>query len=112
MYDDELMQQSLVITFGTYKRCEISDIVFVNEYAHNKLHRLMNTTIFKQVANMRQHENAVYDIPLCSENPALAEVISYDAVICVWCDANTQHERIKLRDGFSDKKSSAIRKRT
>lgn len=108
LYDDELMCQSLVTTFGTCKRREISDIVFSNECARDKLYRLMNATLFKQVADMRKYENVLYDIPLYFENPDLAEVIPYDAVICVRCDAATQRERIKLRDGFSDEKISSI----
>ena len=108
LYDDERMQQTLVTTFGTCNRREISDIVFANEQARNKLYRLMNAIIFKQVASMRQYENVLYDIPLYFENPDLAEVIPYGAVICVRCNGVTQRERIKLRDGFSDEKISSI----
>ena len=108
LYDDERMQQTLMTTFGTCIRREISDIVFANEQTRNKLYRLMNAIIFKQVASMRQYENVLYDIPLYFENPDLAEVIPHDAVICVRCNGVTQRERIKLRDGFSDEKISSI----
>lgn len=108
LYDDELMCQSLVTTFGTCKRREISDLVFANEYAREKLYRLMNATIFKQVADMRKFENVLYDIPLYFENPDLLEIIPVDDVICVICKPETQLARIKKRDGFSDEKISSI----
>ena len=104
---DKVMQDSLITTFGTCVRREISDIVFANEEARNKLYRLMNATIFKQVASQRQYTNVLYDIPLFFEHPDLT-VIDPDVVICVTCSLETQRSRIKSRDGFSDEKISSI----
>ena len=104
LYDDEVVKNSLTALFGTYDRKEISDIVFANPMARERLYNLMNSTIFNLLRSYHQHENVIYDIPLYFE---MLEHIEFqpDEVIC---SPETQRERIKKRDGFSDEKISSI----
>lgn len=108
LYNDRNMQDSLDSMFGTHQRKQISDIVFANEEARDRLYRLMNAIIFKQVADQRDYRDVFYDIPLYWENSDLQSTIRPDAVICVSCSADVQRDRIHARDGISDKKMQSI----
>lgn len=108
LYNDRNMQDSLDSMFGTHHRKQISDIVFSNKEARERLYRLMNAIIFKQVADQRDYKNVFYDIPLYWENSDLQSTIHPDAVICISCSAETQKQRIRSRDNISDEKIQSI----
>lgn len=108
LYNDRNMQDSLDSMFGTHHRKQISDIVFSNTEARERLYRLMNAIIFKQVADQRDYKNVFYDIPLYWENSDLQSTIHPDAVICISCSAETQKQRIRSRDNISDEKIQSI----
>ena len=107
LYDNEQMKKNLVFLFGTHNRREISDLVFANPIARERLYGLMNDTIFDLLHRHHQHENVIYDIPLYFEMREQLEFVP-DEVICVICSPETQRARIKSRDGFSDEKISSI----
>lgn len=107
LYHDESLKARLRETFGTDKRSEISDIVFDNPVARQRLYALVNSTVFCAMKPFDRYENVIYDIPLYFE---MIDELEFepDEVICVSCSPETQRERIKKRDGFSDDKISSI----
>lgn len=107
LYDDPVMQASLVSMFGTHNRRVISDMVFSDPLARQKLYSLMNAIIFKQINSQHIYENVLYDIPLYFEHEDFA-VIEPDVVIAVVCDQKIQYDRIRKRDGFTDDKIASI----
>lgn len=108
LYNNTELQSKLTSMFGTCDRKEISDIVFANSVAREQLYSLMNATIFRLLTDHLNFEDCIFDIPLYFEMSEHLEGFIPDEVICVICSPETQHERIRSRDGFSDEKISSI----
>lgn len=107
LYDDEVTQMILTHTFGTCIKSEISDLVFADDNAKQRLYAIMNGAIIAKVKIAAVDLNVVFDMPLFFEMGG-TQLFEPDCIICVTCSEETRIERIKARDGFSEEKIRSI----
>jgi dephospho-CoA kinase len=109
LYLDDMFCKSLKGRFGTTDRAEISTFVFKNEIHREWLERLS-----KQYLQQRMHDamignNTIFDFPLYFEHDGPIMFADQGAVVVtVFCDIDTQRERIAERGRFSVEKAEAI----
>ncbi len=107
LYEDPNVRISLLCNFGVDDRKQISDIVHADPAQMEKLERIMNASISKQVEMMFEVEDIIFDMPLYFEYFA-DRGYPIDGVVCVTCSPEIQRNRIRSRNGFSDQKIDSI----
>lgn len=107
LYEDPKVRLSLLCNFGVDDRKQISDIVHADPAQMEKLERIMNASISQQVDAMFEVEDIIFDMPLYFEYFA-DKGYPIDGVVCVTCEPEKQRNRIRSRNGFSDRKIDQI----
>lgn len=107
LYQNDRISQSLMDAFGTSDRKQISDIVFATPSKKLELYDIINPRVISAINDMAKQDDIVFDMPLYFEMRGLIE-IEPDLVLCVACSHETQVQRIKARNGFSDEKIQSI----
>jgi len=109
LYKDVDIKLALEREFGTSSKTEISDIVFFDEDAKNKLYDIINPYLIAAVESWQVLPDVIFDIPLFFEYFTSIFDKSHDTyVICVSCSDDNQLLRIKDRGGIAETKAQAI----
>lgn len=85
-------------------RKKLGEIVFNDDHKKSHLEQIIHpyvkekVSLLKDEAKSRGHKVAFYDIPLLFEKNLQTE---FDQVWVVWCDAETQRQRLMKRNGWT-----------
>jgi dephospho-CoA kinase len=86
-------------------RKKIAHIIFANTEEKNNLEKILHPLIQAEVQNqkLKHQQNAAshcfYDVPLLFEKKLQN---NFDAIVTVWCDAETQQTRLMSRNQLSE----------
>lgn len=97
---DEDFRSRLREHFGTDSKQEVAALVFSDP---EKMAWLIDETgprMFSFMQKVTNEPNVVVEVPMLFEIGNLQHM--FDITICVWCDEQTQRERIRARDKLSD----------
>ena len=107
LYDHAYIRSELMRVFGTDVKSEISSIVYQYPSDKQKLYDIMNQHIIDELNNASHARNIVFDMPLYFEMTHMIALVP-DLIVCVACSSETQKQRIRIRNGFSDQKIDSI----
>lgn len=110
LYEDEIIQVMLDALFGTHVKSEISDIVHADPEKMKHLADLLNSQLIMLTQNGFAHENVILDIPLYFEKiePSVKQWMTKGLVVCIVADEDSQIERVKARNGWSEEKIRSV----
>ncbi len=86
-------------------RKKIASIIFSDSSAKNQLESILHPLIQTEVQQQKEkhkndgHSHCFYDVPLLFEKKMQN---NFDAVVTVWCDAETQQSRLMSRNQLSE----------
>ena len=98
----------ILLQNGELDRAQLGDIIFNDNALKSRLEGILHPLIMQTMhrkADASQAPYIVLDIPLLIDSPEQSQV---DRILVVDCEMNTRIERIKQRNGWSEKKIKAV----
>lgn len=110
LYRDEIVQMQLRRAFGTIVKEEISDIVHGDDWQLRQLRSILDEHILENIQAAFKKLNVILDIPLYFEyiEPAIDPRFAPEQILCICANEETQIERVKQRNGWSEEKIKSV----
>lgn len=97
---DAAFKSMLRAELGTDIRSEVAAIVFNDPVKLKWLINASDAPMRHFMARVTNRPNVVVEVPMLFEIPGIRDM--FDIAIAVWCDEETQLERIRKRDNISE----------
>jgi dephospho-CoA kinase len=107
LYSDDMFCRELLAKFGTFNKKEVSDLVFINPDDRKWLEDMAGKRVDLRLNSLINYSytNTIVEFPLLFE---YSRQLDYDKIITVFCDEETQIERVRERNHFNDDKIKSI----